>query len=395
MKKTGNTIVFSLFAALACCLAIFIGCNNSALGSASNPDCWYVNAEGGKDVEDRGTSPGNAFASLTWALDQARKTHIKVIILLGDTSVDAEDKARELLAKAPQPEARTINEEVPNSVIAVHNAYGQIVIKGKKETTTVSSTATSVTIRGDAAKRAIFVEAGAKVVFENVIIDGLGAALEGPGIYIADRAKVVLKDGVVVQGSSSGTGAAIYPEEGETLTLSEGARVNGSVFLHDSDTIIVAGKLSDTARASITIDTVQKPFVEKRRVLCGTTDSGNNTLFLVASPRPPESGRVYFIDERGWVDPNATIDDISVIVSPGSLVLRHPGDTETLTAEVFPVGTDQAVIWSSSDDAVATVASNGTVTAVGPGVATITARSAVDSSKTSSGTVEVMEPVGN
>ncbi|MEY8516437.1 Ig-like domain-containing protein [Lachnospiraceae bacterium 29-84] len=49
--------------------------------------------------------------------------------------------------------------------------------------------------------------------------------------------------------------------------------------------------------------------------------------------------------------------------------------TETLTATVMPAeATDKAVIWSSNDTGVATVTSNGKVTAIAAGTATITAR---------------------
>lgn len=61
-----------------------------------------------------------------------------------------------------------------------------------------------------------------------------------------------------------------------------------------------------------------------------------------------------------------------VTLSQSSISL-NVGATETLTATVAPVGAYPKVVWSSSDDAVATVSTNGVVTAVAEGTATITA----------------------
>ena len=71
------------------------------------------------------------------------------------------------------------------------------------------------------------------------------------------------------------------------------------------------------------------------------------------------------------------------------------GQTEKLTATVEPSNaTNKNVSWSSSDTAVATVASDGTVTAVGAGTATITVTTE-DGNKTATCTVTVTEPVVN
>lgn len=65
------------------------------------------------------------------------------------------------------------------------------------------------------------------------------------------------------------------------------------------------------------------------------------------------------------------------------------GGTETLTATITPDdATDKEVVWSTSNDKVATV-DNGTVTAVGAGTATITAAAHADTTKTATCTVTV------
>jgi uncharacterized protein YjdB len=81
-----------------------------------------------------------------------------------------------------------------------------------------------------------------------------------------------------------------------------------------------------------------------------------------------------------------------VVVSPSSLTLIE-GHTSQLIASVEPESVeDRTVTWSSSDDTVATVDSNGLVTAVAIGVGgpvTITAKSVLDNDSTKTGACTV------
>ena len=78
---------------------------------------------------------------------------------------------------------------------------------------------------------------------------------------------------------------------------------------------------------------------------------------------------------------SSTVAVASVTLDRSTLALTA-GGTATLTATVLPANaTNKTVTWQSSNAAVATVNSNGVVTAVKAGTATITAISAADSSK--------------
>lgn len=61
-----------------------------------------------------------------------------------------------------------------------------------------------------------------------------------------------------------------------------------------------------------------------------------------------------------------------ITLNKSTTELGGVGETETLTASVTPVDTTDTITWASSDTSVATV-SNGVITAVGLGTATITA----------------------
>ncbi len=81
----------------------------------------------------------------------------------------------------------------------------------------------------------------------------------------------------------------------------------------------------------------------------------------------------------------------SVIVTPDT-ALMYVGDTIELTAIVYPEdATNKSIIWSSSDENVATVDQQGVVTAVGKGEATITAESVDGPSATCAVTVNEVE----
>ena len=82
----------------------------------------------------------------------------------------------------------------------------------------------------------------------------------------------------------------------------------------------------------------------------------------------------------------------SVSLNRTSITLTE-GESETLTAQAFPSDADQSFTWSTNNRSVATVDSNGKVTAVAPGSAVITATAASNSSKKAECSVTVKKHV--
>ena len=81
-------------------------------------------------------------------------------------------------------------------------------------------------------------------------------------------------------------------------------------------------------------------------------------------------------------DDGATTVHVKGVTLNKNIITLNIGDTETLTATVAPNNaTNKAVKWSTSNEAIATVATNGVVTAVAAGSATITVTTA-DGGKT-------------
>lgn len=93
---------------------------------------------------------------------------------------------------------------------------------------------------------------------------------------------------------------------------------------------------------------------------------------------------------------NLTVKDIDitkVAVNPSSLRLKK-GDQETLEAKIYPSSAEGADIdWASSNSSVASVSSDGVVSAVGAGTATITATAG--NGKSGSATVTVYSKNSN
>ncbi|MCD8136350.1 MAG: Ig-like domain-containing protein [Parabacteroides gordonii] len=88
----------------------------------------------------------------------------------------------------------------------------------------------------------------------------------------------------------------------------------------------------------------------------------------------------------------STVSATGVSISPDSKTLNK-GETVQLTATVLPTdATDKTVIWSSSNNDIASVDNKGEVTAVGPGTATITATANDGSGKAASCRITVNEP---
>lgn len=83
-----------------------------------------------------------------------------------------------------------------------------------------------------------------------------------------------------------------------------------------------------------------------------------------------------------------TVELSKFAIDPTATTLT-PGETLNVNAQFFPEAvTDKTVVWTSSDDEVATVA-NGVVTAMKPGTATITATPAANPSLAKTLTVSV------
>ena len=90
--------------------------------------------------------------------------------------------------------------------------------------------------------------------------------------------------------------------------------------------------------------------------------------------------RLFVRWDSRWVPASESIEilPVSIELSDSTLALAEQG-TDTLTATISPdTTTNKDLIWSSSDEAVATVSEEGLVTGVAAGSAVITCKCASD-----------------
>ena len=79
---------------------------------------------------------------------------------------------------------------------------------------------------------------------------------------------------------------------------------------------------------------------------------------------------------------NGSIVPVSSLSINATNTTMNPGETQTLTASIIPMNTtNKMVLWSSSNETIATITSNGRLTAISAGTVTITCISAQDQSK--------------
>lgn len=149
---------------------------------------------------------------------------------------------------------------------------------------------------------------------------------------------------------SRGGGKVAINIEEETLALQIGETHRLTVSVSPENATIVYSS-SDEAIATVADDgTVTAIALGKATITAQAGKVSNRCEITVTDGSQPET---------------------TVTLEPESLTL-NVGETGQLTATVTPES-DTPIIWSSSDDAIATVADDGTVTAVSPGSAVISA----------------------
>ena len=153
---------------------------------------------------------------------------------------------------------------------------------------------------------------------------------------------------------------------GDTADLTE------TVAPENASDKTVSWSSSDSAVATVDTDGVVTGVAEGSATITVTTNDGGHTAEATVTVTESVTG---------------------VSLDQSEVDFQLTGKTAALTATVSPANApDTSVTWSSSDESVATVASDGTVTSVGSGTATITVTTN-DGGLTAEATVSVPYPI--
>ena len=224
---------------------------------------------------------------------------------------------------------------------------------------------------------------------------GIGGGYRGAGgkvvIYggtvVANGAQDGSTGGAGIGGGTRGAGGEVIMNGGDvTATGAFGAGIGGGTYGAGGTVTITGG----------TVKAYSKGTTSSFGAAIGAGSGNNEQGTLTLAETTKVKAESVALADKEWEDlqevsveaymsdhaqrraylvvPAVAVTGVTLDNATGTLSV---GETATLTATVAPTdATNKTVAWSSSNPAVATVAANGTVTAVAPGTATITVTTA-------------------
>ena len=275
----------------------------------------------------------------------------------------------------------------------MHFDYGGNLVTSGTETFTVYSMPTDNNVTVVPAKSSLTVEKPFSGNVEGVLISEKEATvIKGQTLTLtatvmpeaatnknvtwtsSSEAVATVADGVVTAVASGKATITVKTEEGEFTATCAVTVINPvtGVTLDKTEAALAKGQtLTLTA-------TVAPADADNKKVIWSTSDAkvatvANGVVTAVASGKATITAKTEEGEFTATCAVTVTTPVTGVTLDKTELTLTE-GDTETLAATVAPADADnKKVVWSTSDDKVATVA-NGVVTAVAPGTATITVK---------------------
>ena len=218
---------------------------------------------------------------------------------------------------------------------------------------------------------------------EDLIIgEGESLTLDHGASLDANGHNVIVDGGTVDDSIKNSLGDSVkYTPTITTTSLSNGtaSAVYSTTLLADGTAPITWSVTSGSLPEGLSLDA-------STGVISGTPRTeGTSTFTVTAANDHGSDSREFTLN----IEASAVISVTGVMLDKTSLTLQETG-SDTLTATVKPAdATNKDVNWESSDTSIATVDTNGKVTAISAGSATITATAADGSGKSASCSVTV------
>jgi len=196
---------------------------------------------------------------------------------------------------------------------------------------------------------------------------------------------------------TAGNGIGSDARKDFTITVTEASSVTGVTVSPDQVTVLNGGTQAFTANVTVTGSASTAVNWSVSGALSPDTHITEGGLLTVGADETAQTltvtaTSVFDSAKTGNAAVTVVIPVTGVTLDKTTLTLAT-GESKTLTATVAPPNaTNKAVIWSSSNTAIAAVDDNGKITAVAPGEATITVTTA-DGGFTAACAVTVVAPV--
>lgn len=274
------------------------------------------------------------------------------------------------------------NAEVKQIVLDKAGAEDKLVINGTVKKVTVKQK-TSLTIKDNGVLKTVNVTKPSKLFLSGTSTKtvNVNTGADSEGTVVKTRVPVALgaKAAAAVTLREGAEGSSLWTKTTEAvLTLTNELKLPVSVGKADGTTVTVEAGTSGSTKAETPADSDTPQDNKENTENTGNTGNTGNSSGGGSSHRPSGGN---------------TINVTGVSLSPKTLTMQVK-EEKTLNAVITPENaTNKNVTWNSADSSIATVDTNGKVTAVGVGTTTITVTTE-NGSKTDTCTVTVAAPEG-
>lgn len=306
-----------------------------------------------------------AFSSDAQQVTVKDKIEYKKVDVSDEIKTEAEVNASAEDTKV-QETVESVNKDTVAFVESTKTQLGEGTYKEINKATITDPATTAKAFRTDAFLRLANVATNEVSIKKGESV-GVNTSLTGDVItWLSDNEAVASVDGGmtgnmnVITGKENGTASVTASNGTDTETFQVTVTEPEPQFTLDKTSILLAVGGTETITASVPVTwTSEDPSVATVNESGVVTGVKDGTTSIVAKAQDGTSAAC-----------SVKVSSVGTTISPTKISIKVG---ETAVPEITVNGPDKTVVWTTSDEAVATVALNGTITGVKEGKATITA----------------------